>query len=221
MNILIVAATPFEIAPFVSQLEQSYKKTGKIAYRKGDLSVQVLVTGIGLTHTAYALGRYLGSVKIDLAINIGIAGAFDRNLQLGQVVHVTEDSFADLGIEQADASFQNLFDAELIEPNTFPFLDGKLKNQVGNQADFLPKVIGTSVNTVHGSAASIVDFQKQNPTVQIESMEGAAFFYARLPEKIPFLQIRSISNYVEKRDKSNWNIPLAIENLNVVLWDML
>ena len=52
-------------------------------------------------------------------------------------------------------------------------------------------------------------------------MEGAAFFYVCLQEKIPFLQIRSISNYVEKRNKSNWNIPLAIDNLNVVLLDII
>jgi futalosine hydrolase len=31
------------------------------------------------------------------------------------------------------------------------------------------------------------------------------------------LQIRSISNYVELRNKENWNIPLAINNLNIEL----
>ena len=31
---------------------------------------------------------------------------------------------------------------------------------------------------------------------------------------IPCIQIRSISNKVEKRNKENWNLPLAIKNLN-------
>jgi len=53
---------------------------------------------------------------------------------------------------------------------------------------------------------------KYNPAV--ESMEGAAFHYACLLEKIPFFQLRSISNYVEVRDKSKWKIPLAIQQLN-------
>jgi futalosine hydrolase len=35
-----------------------------------------------------------------------------------------------------------------------------------------------------------------------------------LLEKVNFLQIRTISNFVEEREKANWNIPLAIENLN-------
>ncbi len=48
-------------------------------------------------------------------------------------------------------------------------------------------------------------------------MEGAAFHYACLQENIPFLQLRSISNYVEVRDKSKWKIQLAIKELNDTL----
>jgi futalosine hydrolase len=33
-------------------------------------------------------------------------------------------------------------------------------------------------------------------------------------EYIPCIQLRAVSNYVEKRNKDAWNIPLAIENLN-------
>ena len=49
---------------------------------------------------------------------------------------------------------------------------------------------------------------------QIESMEGAAFFYACKIARIPCLQIRSISNYVERRNKASWDILLAIKTLN-------
>ena len=48
----------------------------------------------------------------------------------------------------------------------------------------------------------------------IESMEGAATFYVAKQENTPVIQIRSISNLVEKRNKMNWNTPLAIKNLN-------
>jgi len=33
-------------------------------------------------------------------------------------------------------------------------------------------------------------------------------------EKIPFLQIRSISNYIGERNKKNWNMKQSILNLN-------
>jgi futalosine hydrolase len=49
---------------------------------------------------------------------------------------------------------------------------------------------------------------------QIESMEGAAFFYACRQLNVPCLQIRAVSNYVEKRNRDNWHIGLAIKNLN-------
>jgi futalosine hydrolase len=51
----------------------------------------------------------------------------------------------------------------------------------------------------------------------LESMEGAAFFYACLAEGVPFIEIRSVSNYVAERDKSYWNIPLAIQKLDKTL----
>ena len=134
---------------------------------------------------------------------------------------MVEDCFGDLGIEQADGSFQDLFEAQLVDENKAPFSKGKLSNTSALESDFLPTVKGISVNTVHGTTHSITDFTKQNSTAQVESMEGAAFFYVCLQEKITCLQIRSISNYVEKRDKSKWKIGLAIENLNSIAIEMI
>ena len=70
-----------------------------------------------------------------------------------------------------------------------------------------------TVNTTHGENNSIEKAKKLfNP--QVESMEGAAFFYACLFEAITCSQIRTISNKVEKRSKENWDLPLAIQSLN-------
>jgi futalosine hydrolase len=52
-------------------------------------------------------------------------------------------------------------------------------------------------------------------------MEGAAFHYVCLTEKVPFLQLRAVSNYVGERNKKNWNIKLAIENLNKATIEVL
>jgi len=51
----------------------------------------------------------------------------------------------------------------------------------------------------------------------IESMEGAALHYVCLQENIPFLQVRSVSNYVGERDKTKWKMKEAIHNLNTEL----
>ncbi|MEM9847875.1 MAG: hypothetical protein AAF847_08290 [Bacteroidota bacterium] len=77
-----------------------------------------------------------------------------------------------------------------------------------------------TVNKVHGYEPSIEQITSKYP-VQVESMEGAAFFYAALVSETPFLQIRAISNYVEARNRDNWKLGLAIDNLNEVLVEIL
>jgi futalosine hydrolase len=84
----------------------------------------------------------------------------------------------------------------------------------------IPAVSGITINTTTGSQ-DVVTAMKARYNPDIESMEGAAFFYTCIKEGIPFVQIRAISNYVEPRDKSKWNIPLAVKNLNIWLADWL
>ena len=53
---------------------------------------------------------------------------------------------------------------------------------------------------------------KFNP--DIETMEGASFFYICARENIPFFAVRAISNRIETRNRDKWNIPLALEMLS-------
>jgi futalosine hydrolase len=57
--------------------------------------------------------------------------------------------------------------------------------------------------------------EKYDP--DIETMEGAAFFYICAMENIPFIALRSVSNKVEIRNTYKWNIPVALENLAIKL----
>ena len=76
-----------------------------------------------------------------------------------------------------------------------------------------PKLRAITVNTVHGSEDEIEKIrQRLNP--QVETMEGAAFFFACKMAQVSCIQIRAISNYVERRNKANWDIPSAVKNLN-------
>ena len=52
-------------------------------------------------------------------------------------------------------------------------------------------------------------------------MEGAALHYVCLQEKVPFIQLRAISNYVGERDKSKWKMQEAITNLHNELLKLL
>lgn len=215
MKLLIVSATPFEIAPLLQLLEAKHKQLAPSRYQWHDAEVSILITGVGMPLTAYALTKVLVANKFDLVINAGIAGAFNRNLKIGEVVQVVSERFGDLGAEEADGSFQDIHSMGLIAADQYPFQNGRMPNHLAGDFEFLPKAHGLSVNRVHGHTKSIE--QALHFGADVESMEGAAVFYTCLMEQVPFLEIRSISNYVEPRNKDNWNIPLAITNLNEVL----
>jgi futalosine hydrolase len=204
MHVLVVAATQAEIP--------------KLEIRTGSLESDILVTGVGMTSTAYSLTKILCSKKYDLAINIGVAGSFREELKTGDVAHVVTDSFADLGIQDGE-DFLSVFESGLQKQDMFPFWNGKLKPDLKYKKlktlEALKKVSAITVNTVHGNDESIQKIiQRFHP--DIESMEGAAFFYCCIMEKIPCIQLRAISNRVERRNKEAWNIPLALQNLHEV-----
>ena len=67
-------------------------------------------------------------------------------------------------------------------------------------------------NQVHGTAEAIATVQSQYDK-QLETMESAAFFACMLRNEIPFHAFRAISNYVTPRDKSQWKLKFAVENM--------
>lgn len=222
MEILLTAATPFEIAPTLNFLEKNFEQPQLEIFRRGDLTVRPLVAGVGMVSTAFVLGKFFSDWSPDLAIQAGIAGSFDLSeIGLGEVVSVVSERFADLGIEERDGSFSDLFDLGLLEKNSPPFVAGVLENPSAGEFSFLKKAAGATVNRVSGTAASIQKLREKYPTAQVETMEGAAFFFACLSAGVPFLEIRSISNLVEPRNRSAWDLPTAIRNLNLVLIEIL
>jgi futalosine hydrolase len=172
-----------------------------------------------MTYTAFALGHVLSRQRFDLAVNVGIAGAFDRSLQLGDVVNVVTERFADLGVEEADGAFKDVHELGLIAPDQPPFQNGELRNDSAREFAFLPKCKGLTVNKVHGTQAGTAAVLKKYQA-DVESMEGAAFFLACSLCEVSFLEVRAISNYVGPRDRDAWDLPLAIGNLNRVLVEL-
>lgn len=223
MRILVVASTNREVSKiieeltFVHQIEPYYK-----SYSFYNLHVDILITGHGSVFTSYHLTRALNMINYDLAINVGLAGSFDHFLEQGFVVNVIQEQFADLGVSHKN-NFYTLAEEELMNDNEFPFTEGKL-HSIGNfeleEIDSLIPVKGITLNTLHSDPAVLSKLrEKFDP--EVETMTGAAFFYVCLREKIPFLQIRSISHFVEIRRIESWNIPAAIDSLTTTLINVL
>ena len=206
-KILIVSATKQEIEAFLKAFDVDVKGNIGFYTSPSHPGLAVLITGVGMVNTAHFIGRYFLSA-FNFTINIGICGAFNKNLKLGEVVNVVEDCLSEMGAEDGN-EFIKYADLSLGGTNRFEY---RLDDEV-DMVDELKKVKGITVNTVHGNEESIKRAIKLF-NADVESMEGAAFF--RACEHLPgsCIQIRAVSNYVEKRDKSKWDIPLAIKNLN-------
>ena len=223
MKILIVAATRFEVRPLADKFAYVQKEDDSLAhYQFRNNKVDILITGMGMTPMAYYLGKQLPGSNYDVVINAGICGSFSDALPIGTVVNVTEESLCELGAEDND-QFLSLFELGLMDPDEPPFRSGKLLNNStpkGSVLRKLDRVKGITASTIHGHPETIRKIRELfHPDV--ESMEGAAFFYACLTSSVPFHQVRSISNFVEERDKSKWDIPLALANLNKALFDIV
>jgi futalosine hydrolase len=203
MKTLIVAATPFEIQPYLDRI--------------GDYpSSSYLITQVGMTQTAYHLGKHLAINNYDLIINIGIGGCFNRSLPIGAVVSIDREIFSELGAEDGD---------HFIPIDELGFGSAHYyarQNQTTRRlVHALPTGMGITVNKVHGNEAEIAKLRTEIPEALIESMEGAAVFLAAAETQIQTIKIRGISNYVEKRNRATWNVPLAINNSNAVLFQIL
>jgi futalosine hydrolase len=202
MRILLVAATSFEVESLRSEVGGQSQKSGI-----KNQEIDFLITGVGMVATAFELGKHFATHPYDLAVNLGIAGSFDKSIDLGEVVEVTEDHLSELGAEDDDT---------FLPMETLGFGESTFKTDVRLSSYInsgLRQVTAITVNTVHGHEPSINEITGRLKP-QLESMEGAAFFYACKQAGVPCLQIRAVSNYVEKRNRDAWQIGLAIKNLN-------
>jgi futalosine hydrolase len=207
-RILLVAATAVEMECFGLNAQWTAGFKEKV---KGS-GVDALITGVGIPATAFHLGCTLSLYSYDLVINIGLAGSFSKDLVPGSLVEVISDEFGDLGAEDHE-NYLDVFSLGFADKDEPPFKNGHL---VPFPAEIEPlkisKVRGTTVNTVHGNLHNIALFKKRS-TAEIETMEGAAVFYASNAMQIPSLQIRAISNYVEARNRSAWKVAEALQAL--------
>jgi len=201
-NILVVAATAKEINPFIELT------------RTGDINnADILISGIGLTASTYHLDKQLALKKYDLVIQAGVAGCFDLTIPLGAVVAVKQDVIADQSVVELER-LKTLFDLNLVPQDQYPYKKGWLIN---TNKEVLKKtklkiVKGISVNQI-STSKQMIKFYRDVFDPVTESMEGAALHYVCLMENVPFVQIRSISNYIGERNKKKWDMMDSIMNL--------
>lgn len=208
MRVVFTAATIGEWMPAFLEIDTLYTSESrrmKVIFHQG---------GVGLLANAVSLLKLVFEEKPDLVVQVGIAGCFDKSVELGKVFVVKEETLADQGVEE-DGKWKDIFDLKLEKPGYPPFEKKRLPNQFLEKYNLLrlPEANAVTVNEISTRNERIQQLSKKyEPT--LESMEGAALHYVCREMNIPFLQIRAVSNYIGERDKEKWQMKEAIGNLN-------
>ncbi len=211
-KVLIVTATEIESLVFK-----------RLASPSKDLTLEILITGVGTIATARSLSRYFALNEHPvLAINAGIAGSYNQNLVVGSAGIVKRDCFADFGVDD-HGEFIPAIKAGLVDDEN-PFdnegwieCDNSYTRKLNSNCSF---ITGITSDTVSGSEQRI-EMIKNRFNPDIESMEGASFCYICVLERVPYVSLRAISNMVEERDRKKWHIPLALGTLREKAEDIL
>ena len=157
--------------------------------------IDVIISGVGLTATAFATLKVIQQYQPDILILAGIAGVFPHsNLHIADVVLVESEVEGDLGFFTPEG-FVHL--AHLPIEMDFERRHTLLCPHLPNSTAFR---LARSVS-LNAAMAPFID----SKNVDIENMEGAAFFHVCLQEKQKFLELRAISNKVEIGD-DKWDM---------------
>lgn len=226
MNILFTAAEQEELDCALKAYRGMIEESVADGTNCGNVpKVSFHLTGIGSTQACHKVTSeiFRGLMRgepYDLVINIGIAGSYNmERFPMGSAAVICREHFGDLGFETADG-FRDLFQSGILEEDGFPYTGGALVRPVlpfGEIEKVLDKYdngVGVTVQTVTGDPVKVEALcNRYSP--QIESMEGAAVYYAALQENVPFFELRTVSNAVGERNRKNWDIPAALATLEV------
>ena len=205
----LISSVPFESALITRRAEGRHRLAPKIwAGRVAGRKVVHVTSGVGVANAAWATTMLIERFGVRTIINFGIAGAYPGSgLSPGDVAAAEEEVYADTGIALADGTHtMEQMGMELLARgsrkffNTFPLDKGLLKKA-------LPHVTASGKFLTVAQATGTLKRSKElsrRYNGMVENMEGAAVAHVCARYGISALEIRGISNMVEKRDPSKW-----------------
>ncbi|MCX8472216.1 MAG: hypothetical protein ORN85_01065 [Sediminibacterium sp.] len=182
-------------------------------------NIQYLVSGVGNLATFAAISNYFfHHPKIDLIVQVGVAGSFEKSSQIGDVLFVQQDVQADLGKMHPTKGWIDIFDFgfDLGFPAfyTSPFLENPYLQDFQNLK--LPVKKAVTVQQRH-TDSRILERLSVTYQAQICSMEGFAVHFFGHLHKIPFIQMRAISNDVSEIELNKTHIEHSLQQLKLTL----
>jgi len=223
-RLLLVAAAPIEAEAALAGLQggssakrRSFTPWMPIAHE----GVEIVQSGLGKANAAGAAGHLADADRHDAILSVGIAGTLNRELTpIGSIVIASGSVFADEGLETPEGysdcaamgfPLGDFAGSEVpVSPEFALWLCETLSPLNPRQARI------ATVSTCSGTNAR-AEVVRQRTEAVAEAMEGAAVGLVAHRLRIPFAEIRVISNTTGDRKQQVWDIPMAIANLNRVI----
>ena len=233
--IIVAAATPMEISLLKDSLEGGGRfKAGHREIYEGKIagsSVILAATGIGKVNAASAVTAVLEHYESELLINTGCAGAYaGGGLAVGDLAMATVEVFGDEGVIAPDGwhSMEEIGIPTLSRKgndyyNHFPMTRWAI-DKAGHVAERngtpLHQGVFVTLSTASGTSDRGAELFQRFGAV-CENMEGAAVAQVAAFYGVDCMEVRGVSNLVEDRDLSRWDIPLAVERAQKFVMDFI
>lgn len=223
--VVIIAAVPQELAVLVASLhnrtESDHQAFPVIDGLINNQRVICCTAGVGKSNAAAATAALLERYQPRLIINTGCCGAYpDSGLMVGDLAVATDEVFGDEGVmtNQGWLGLEEMGIALLKQAtttcfNSIPLSASELRNAAAvaeTHRIHLRQGVFVTVSSCSGTRLGGIELSGRYQAI-CENMEGAAIALTALRYGAPCLEIRGVSNLVEDRDMSRWDIKRAVE----------
>lgn len=189
----------------------------------GERPALLLVTGIGVINTSFALGRALDRNDVGVVVLAGIAGTFNpEDFPLCSACVVRKEIWPEYGLKkdgQVDPKGLGFSLAEIGgNPvwNEVELVSGKSLFESGlDRFEKLPEAVSLTVSGVTATAKGAAAY-RNDYAADLENMEGFAAAYVCALVGVGLCQVRTVSNLVGSRDSDDWDLRGALAELGRV-----
>ena len=235
----LISATREESGIILRLLKRSRPEefySGKI----GRNNIVHAISGMGKTNASHAATLLIERFSPRIIINFGIGGAYpSSDLRVGDVAIADKEIYGDEGLWLKDGfhtvdstGIPFLKKGRRKYFNEFPLDKNLVKKALeaippnppltkGGRGDFIIKSGAfVTISASTGTNKRAKELEKRFNAI-CENMEGAAIAHVCAMYGIPMLEVRGISNIVEDRDRSKWDIRTAAENCQKAVFVLL
>jgi len=230
MNFALMAPTPPETGELRREIRPRSDEKLKIISEVELHGKSIIFThcGVGKVNAAHSATLMLENYDVDLMILFGIGGGY-KGARIGDVAVAQSENYAEEGVMTEDGwksmefigfpllknekEYFNTFQME----SRLSHLAVKVSGDLGFKAAYGNFI---TVSQCSGTRES-GELLKSRFNGICENMEGVAVAHICAMYGIPVIEIRGISNIIEKREPKKWNIPLAVSNCNKVVSEIV